>query len=85
MNRLLKEGKGNVSEEEMRAALWSADTPDPDIIIRTGGQMRLSNFLPWQSVYSELFFLDTLWPDFSKKEFDAVLTNFSERERRHGQ
>lgn len=84
-NRLLAEGKKEVREEEVRAALWSAGMPDPDIIIRTGGEKRLSNFLPWQSVYSELFFSDSLWPDFTKEEFDSMLTEFGTRERRRGE
>lgn len=83
-NRLLAEGKKEVREEEMRTALWSAGMPDPDIIIRTGGEKRLSNFLPWQSVYSELFFSDSLWPDFTKEEFDSMLAEFGTRERRRG-
>ena len=56
----------------------------PDFIIRTGGEKRTSNFLPWQSVYSELFFTDTYWPDFSKEEFNNILEQFSDRERRRG-
>ncbi|MHB8660985.1 MAG: polyprenyl diphosphate synthase [Minisyncoccota bacterium] len=84
MNRLLAEGKREVRIKEMRAALWSAGIPDPDIIIRTGGEKRLSNFLTWQSVYSELFFSDSLWPEFTKKEFDSILAEFALRERRHG-
>jgi undecaprenyl diphosphate synthase len=64
--------------------LQTGDMPDPDIIIRTSGEMRLSGFLPWQSVYSELFFTKTLWPDFNKEEFDAILAEFAARERRHG-
>lgn len=64
--------------------LQTGAMPDPDIIIRTSGEMRLSGFLPWQSVYSELFFTKTLWPDFSKEEFDSILAEFAERERRHG-
>ena len=58
--------------------------PEPDIIIRTGGEKRLSNFLTWQSIYSELFFTDTLYPDFNKEEFDAILAEFASRERRRG-
>lgn len=58
--------------------------PDPDIIIRTSGEMRLSGFLPWQGVYSELFFTETLWPDFSETEFKKILKEYSERERRLG-
>ena len=83
-NKLIKEGKQEVSEEDVSSALWSAGMPDPDIIIRTSGEKRLSNFLPWQSAYSELFFTTTYWPDFTPEEFDAILAEFAERERRHG-
>lgn len=76
--------QGEITEESLTEKLWSHPMPDPDIVIRTGGEMRLSGFLPWQTVYSELFFVDTLWPDFSKKEFDAILAEFALRERRHG-
>jgi undecaprenyl diphosphate synthase len=58
--------------------------PDPDLIIRTGGEKRLSGFLPWQSVYSELFFSDSLWPDFTEEEFNSILAEFATRERRRG-
>jgi len=85
VNRALKEKKyKTVDEDTFSKILWTEDVPDPDIIIRTGGEKRLSNFLTWQSVYSELFFSDTLWPDFSKKEFTSILENFSNRERRRG-
>ncbi len=84
VNKLLQEGKETVDEEGFSDALWSAGLRDPDLILRTGGERRLSNFLPWQSVYSELFFTDTKWPDFSKEEFNAVLAEYAERERRHG-
>ncbi|MES2931759.1 MAG: polyprenyl diphosphate synthase [Patescibacteria group bacterium] len=84
INELLKEGKESVGEEEFSGTLWSAGLLDPDLILRTGGERRLSNFLPWQSVYSELFFTDTKWPDLSREEFDAVLAEYHERERRHG-
>lgn len=84
VNTLLKEGKESVNETEFSDALWSAGLLDPDLILRTGGERRLSNFLPWQSVYSELFFTDTKWPDLTKEEFDAVLAEYQERERRHG-
>ena len=76
--------EGAITEEALSRKLWTEDMPDPDIIIRTGGEQRLSNFLPWQSVYSELFFTDTLWPDFKKEEFGAILTEFTLRERRRG-
>lgn len=75
---------GEVTEESLSKYLWTADMPDPDIIIRTSGEQRLSGFLTWQSVYSELFFTHTFWPDFSEKEFDDILAEYAERERRHG-
>ncbi len=84
INSLLKSGKKSVNEIEFKNALWTAEMPDPDIIIRTGGEKRLSNFVTWSSVYSELFFVDTYWPDFSKEEFENILEKYSERERRHG-
>jgi len=73
-----------ISEEEFSSLLWSAEIPDPDLIIRTSGEERLSNFLPWQSVYSELFFTKTLWPDFTQEEFKHILGKYAERERRRG-
>jgi len=76
--------QGALTEEMLAKNLWTSDMPDPDIIIRTGGEKRLSGFLTWQSVYSELFFTDTLWPDFTKEEFDSILAEFAARERRHG-
>lgn len=84
VNTLLSEGKENVTEEAFVRALWTADMPDPDIIVRTGGERRLSGFLTWSSVYAELFFVDTYWPAFSKDDFDSILAEYHERERRHG-
>lgn len=75
---------GEITENSLAEHLWTAGMPDPDIIIRTSGEKRLSGFLPWQAVYSELFFTDTFWPDFSKKEFDAILAEYAQRERRRG-
>lgn len=80
----LQESGEVASEESLRAHMWSADLLDPDLIIRTGGEMRLSNFLTWQSVYSELMFTDTLWPDFEKEEFLSLLSVYESRERRMG-
>lgn len=77
-------GGGAVTEDSLAEKLWSHALPDIDLIIRTGGEKRLSNFLPWQSAYSELFFSDTFWPDFSRDEFETILKEFSIRERRHG-
>jgi undecaprenyl diphosphate synthase len=73
-----------ITEEYFAQHLQTGDMPDPDIIIRTSGEMRLSGFLPWQAVYSELFFTKTLWPDFSKEEFLNILAEYAERERRMG-
>ena len=73
-----------ISEESLRAHFWSAEMPDPDIIIRTGGAQRLSNFLLWQAAYSELFFIEPHWPDFDEKTLDGVLVEYAERERRMG-
>lgn len=84
VNRLLKMGKEEVQEKDISAALWSSPMRDPDLVIRTGGGKRLSNFLLWQSAYSEFFFSDSFWPDFSCQEFDAILAEFSVRERRYG-
>lgn len=73
-----------VTEESFSKFLFTAEMPDPDVIIRTGGEQRLSNFLPWQSVYSELFFTDTFWPAFTKDEFKAIVGQYGDRQRRRG-
>lgn len=73
-----------VTEEEIGMNLDTASTPDPDLIIRPGGQFRLSGFMPWQSVYSELYFSDVLMPDFSPEQLDKALLDFTERQRRFG-
>jgi undecaprenyl diphosphate synthase len=74
----------DLNEATFRTHLWTRDMPDPDIIVRTGGEKRLSGFLLWQGAYAELCFLDTLWPDFSRDEFTQVLAEVAERERRFG-
>jgi len=76
--------KGRITEEKLNKNLWTAGLPDPDFIIRTGGEMRLSNFLTWQSAYSELYFTKKTWPDFSKKDLDKAFDDFSHRHRRFG-
>lgn len=83
-NALVREGAQEITEENLRARLWSAELSDPDIILRAGGEQRLSNFLLWGSAYSELFFVDTYWPAFTREEFDRVLAEYAERDRRHG-
>jgi len=83
-NLLAKKAGGAVTEKEFSAELWTAGIPDPELVIRTGGEKRLSNFLAWQSVYSELFFTDTYWPEFTEKEFSEILEQHGKRERRMG-
>ncbi len=74
----------DITEESFGKLMYASDIPDPDLVIRTGGEMRLSNFLPWQSIYSEFFFPKTFWPDFSKEDFFGILDEFSMRKRNHG-
>ena len=74
----------SMTEESFSQYLWTAGMPDPDLIIRTGGDMRLSNFLPWQAVYSELFFVDTYWPAFTKDEFTRIVAQYADRQQRRG-
>ena len=74
----------DITEKTISDSLYTYGQPDPDIIIRTGGENRLSNFLIWQSAYSEYMSTDTLWPDFKPKELDAMLKSYSARERRFG-
>ena len=73
-----------VTEEQFTANLATAGMPDPDLVLRTSGEHRLSNFLLWQSAYAELVFLDALWPDFGQAEFDSALAEYARRERRFG-
>jgi undecaprenyl diphosphate synthase len=73
-----------IDEAAVAAALYTAGLPDPDLLIRTGGEHRLSNFLIWQSAYAELVLTDTLWPDFGAAELDAALAEFASRQRRFG-
>jgi undecaprenyl diphosphate synthase len=74
----------SMQEEDFAKYLWTKDLSDPDIIIRTGSEKRLSNFLLWQSVYSELFFSKTYWPAFTETEFADIIKEYSERQRRRG-
>ena len=71
-------------EDILRSGMDHPDIPDPDLIIRTGGEMRLSNFLLWQSAYSELYFCDRLWPDFNAEDLDKALSSYALRDRRFG-
>jgi undecaprenyl diphosphate synthase len=77
-------GLDSVTAEEFESFLVSSGIPDPDLIIRTSGEQRISNYLLWQAAYSELLFVDTLWPDFRKEEFRSALEEYSKRNRRYG-
>jgi undecaprenyl diphosphate synthase len=74
----------DLDEEHFQAHLYTAGQPDVDLIIRTGGDQRISNFLIWQAAYAELVFRDTFWPDFQPDDFDAALAEYASRERRFG-
>ena len=73
-----------IDEHTITSSLYTAEIPDPDLIIRTSGEMRLSNFLLWQAAYTELYFTDTLWPDFGSDELVAAIAQYQDRERRYG-
>ena len=73
-----------ITEETLSAHMYTSPTPDPDLIIRTGGDFRLSNFLIWQGAYSELVVIDTLWPDFKRADLDNCIREFYSRKRRFG-
>ncbi len=73
-----------IDEATLTGALYTAGTPDPDLVIRTGGEQRLSNFLIWQSAYAEFYSCPVLWPDFGPEAFDAALVEFARRTRRFG-
>lgn len=82
--RAIAESNQAITEESLSKHLWTMGMPDPDLIIRTGGVQRLSNFLLWQGSYSELFFLKTYWPAFTKADLESVLGEYATRERRLG-
>ena len=84
--RDVSEGKAcsEITEEEFSSYLYSAGIPDPDLLIRPGGEKRISNFLLWQLAYSEFYFSDVLWPDFSTDELDKAIEEFNKRDRRYG-
>lgn len=85
VNRFVSEHPGEpVTEESLAQYLDTAGIPDPDLIIRTGGEYRISNFLMWESAYSELLFTDVLWPDFTEKDIDSAIAEYRHRDRRFG-
>ncbi len=83
----VKQNKINVediNEELISNNLYTKNMPDPDLLIRTSGEIRTSNFLPWQLVYSELYFTDKLWPDFTSEDLDEAIKEFNRRNRKFG-
>ena len=72
------------TEESFASCLYAPDLPDPDLVIRTSGEFRLSNFLLWQCAYSEFYVTDVLWPDFDRVEFDRAIASYARRDRRMG-
>ena len=73
-----------VTEASVGSHLWTAGIPDPDLLVRTAGEQRLSNFLTWQSVYAEILFIKKYWPDFTKRDLTAMIREFGQRQRRFG-
>ena len=82
--RTLAQAGGEITEKTLSARLYTGGIPDPDLIIRPGGETRLSNFLLWQAAYAELYFTDTLWPDFTAEDIDKALSSYASRDRRYG-
>lgn len=85
MNEIVAKGQGSrVKEEDIQRHLYTAGIPDPDLLIRTANEMRISNFLLWQIAYSEIYVTPTLWPDFRKEQLIAAIEDYQKRERRFG-
>ena len=84
VNSALSKGLASVTEKDVSENLYTSDCPDPDLIVRTGAEFRISNFLMWQSAYSELYFSDKMWPEFKPDDVDAAIIEFSKRKRRFG-
>ena len=74
----------DITEDMISAHLDTKELPDPDLLIRTSGEIRISNFLPWQIAYSEFYFTDTLWPDFKREDFVKAIKYYNGRDRRYG-
>ena len=84
VNKLISEGRTSVTEDDISGALYTAGMPDPDVIIRTSGENRLSNFLIWQAAYSEIVLTDVYWPDFTPEEYERCIIEYQSRDRRFG-
>jgi len=83
VKKIIESGEKNINEDNFKDYLYS-DIPDPELVIRTSGEFRISNFLLWQIAYSEIYVTDVLWPDFDEREFDRAIDNFENRDRRFG-
>lgn len=83
VNKVIKSGAESITEDEFGKYLYN-NLPDPELLIRTSGEMRISNFLLWQIAYSEIYITDTLWPDFDEAELEKAIENFNKRDRRFG-
>ena len=81
---LMKEGKETITEGDISRCLYTRESGDPDMIVRTGGDLRISNFLLWQAAYAELYFTDKLWPDLNEADVDEMIRDFASRKRRFG-
>ena len=84
VNRLLKEGKDEVVEQDISERIYTNESPELDLIVRTGGDLRISNFLLWQAAYAEFYFTEKLWPDLTVADVDEIVENFKQRNRRFG-
>jgi undecaprenyl diphosphate synthase len=84
VNRIIRSGAKTVTEDDISAALYTAGQPEPDLIIRTAGERRLSNFLMWQAAYSEFYFTDVLWPDIKDGDVELAINDYYKRTRRYG-
>ncbi len=83
-NKLISEGKTHITEEDISGAVYTHESPELDMVVRTGGDLRISNFLLWQSAYAELYFTDKLWPDLKTSDVDEIIEEFTKRSRRFG-
>ena len=83
-NKLIAEGKTRITEADMSGAIYTRESPEVDMIVRTGGDLRISNFLLWQAAYAELYFTDKFWPDIKEDDIDLMLEVFNNRKRRFG-
>lgn len=84
VKQLIAEGNTNITEEDISKHMQTNFMPDPDLLIRTGGELRISNYLLWQIAYSELYFCNTYWPDFTEEELHKAIESYQNRQRRFG-